>query len=516
MEAFFCCSSLKRLTLEEGVGSIGGFAFAGCDNLPSAEIPASVTSIGECAFSALSLRRVTIRGALADYSTDIYGTGYGWFDPSDFFTLVTDDWTGPADTWLGFPIRNVRDDDYADTELDSVLIVPASAEIQPSIASDGCLVCFCSAFMRSGTIKIVRPEWSIESGESYADISPYDVDDRQIVLTAKNTTGSRQGVTILAKYSENGVTQTAKLTVVIAPLAPQWAKPTYETGQDPSGIHDADGVQQTADGGSGTMENSAEVPSTVVVNAPVYAGMIVSNYAKTQVVNGSLYRGGVLAGTVQVKVGKADKKGNVKISGTATLLEDGKTKKITAKGVKIALDEQNLVPTVSLPFKAPIGEMSLEMADNGKFTLKNAAYEMAKASVGGDWGKTGARVYVDAGRVTALPAGTIEELLPDGEPVIPKRGKWSFAKAASVKYVKDKATNEFSLVIDDTRGTNRSSMRLTYTPKTGVFKGSFKVYAIQDGKLKKFTVKVIGVVVDGKGQGSAAGAEGLSFAVTVE
>ena len=107
-------------------------------------------------------------------------------------------------------------------------------------------------------------------------------------------------------------------------------------------------------------------------------------------------------------------------------------------------------------------------------------------------------------------------MLPDGEPVIPKTGKWSFAKAAGVKYAKDKATGEFDLVVDTKKGTNRSAMKLTYTPKTGIFTGSFKIYAIQDGKLKKVTVKVIGVVVDGKGWGSAAGPGGVSFAVTVE
>ena len=251
---------------------------------------------------------------------------------------------------------------------------------------------------------------------------------------------------------------------------------------------------------------------------PIYAGELNTSYTKAQVVNGALYKGGALVGTVQVKVGKADKKGNVKISGTATLLEDGKTKKVTAKGVKVDTATR-LTGTLALPFKAPIGEMALEMADNGKFTLKNGTYEMVEANVGGDWNKAGAKVYVDVGGASggrALPAGTIEELLPDDETVIPKGGKWSFDKAASVKYAKDKATGTFDLVIDDTKGTNRSAMKLTYTPKTAIFKGSFKVYAIQGGKLKKFTVKVIGVVVDGKGEGSATGPNGLRFDVTVE
>ena len=47
-------------------------------------------------------------------------------------------------------------------------------------------------------------------------------------------------------------------------------------------------------------------------------------------------------------------------------------------------------------------------------------------------------------------------------------------------------------------------MKLTYTPKTGVFKGSFNVYATNEGstpagkvpKLKKYRVNVTGFMVD--------------------
>ncbi len=233
---------------------------------------------------------------------------------------------------------------------------------------------------------------------------------------------------------------------------------------------------------------------------------------------GTLYnRDGSIAGTMQVKFGKVSKKGIVKISGNATLLIDGKAKKVSAKAVNVGLDATGRVPPVQIAFKAPIGEMAFEMEADGTFTLKSDRYAMVEKDVGGNWSKAGAKVYVDGGRgATALPAGTIEELLPDGEPVIAKGGKWSFDKAASVKYAKDKSTGAFNLVIDDTKGTNRSAMKLTYTPKTGIFKGSFKVYAIQGGKLKKFTVKVIGVVVDGKGAGDAFGPNGLRFDVRVE
>jgi hypothetical protein len=258
----------------------------------------------------------------------------------------------------------------------------------------------------------------------------------------------------------------------------------------------------------------------------VVAGHLDTGFAKAQTVLGALYgRDGVPVGTVQVKVGKINKKkGTVKISATATVLVDGTAKKVAAKAVDVAAT--SAAAPVTVAFKAPIGEMAFAMAADGTFTLKNASYVMAEKKVGGNWSKSEAKVYVDA-TSAALPQGTIEELLPDGEPVIPKAGKWSFAKAAGVKWAKPKKGAERpeifdeasgkGLIVDDAKGkTNLSGLKLTYTPKTGIFTGSFKIYAIQGGKLKKITVKVNGVVVDGKGWGSAAVPKGVRLAVTVE
>ena len=217
---------------------------------------------------------------------------------------------------------------------------------------------------------------------------------------------------------------------------------------------------------------------------------------------------------MQVKFGKISKKGIVKISGNATLLIDGKAKKFSAKAVKVGLDATGLVPPVKLAVKAPVGEMSLEMAADGTFTLKNGKYMMVDETVGGNWTKAGAKVYV-AATGAALPDGTIEDLLPDGETVIPKGGKWSCDKAASVKYAKDKKTNAYSLVVDTTKGTNHSAMKLTYTPKTGIFKGSFKMYTFGRGRLKPTTVKVKGLLVNGVGYGTAT-AKDASVPVTIE
>ena len=69
-------------------------------------------------------------------------------------------------------------------------------------------------------------------------------------------------------------------------------------------------------------------------------------------------------------------------------------------------------------------------------------------------------------------------------------------------------TSGKGLIVDTSKGkTNLSSMKLTYAPKKGTFKGSFKLYELQGSgrgtKLKKYTVNVSGVVADGVGYGTA-------------
>ena len=43
-------SKIKKVVIANGITSIGAYAFSGCTNLASIEIPSSVTSIGDSAF----------------------------------------------------------------------------------------------------------------------------------------------------------------------------------------------------------------------------------------------------------------------------------------------------------------------------------------------------------------------------------------------------------------------------------------------------------------------------------
>ena len=99
----------------------------------------------------------------------------------------------------------------------------------------------------------------------------------------------------------------------------------------------------------------------------------------------------------------------------------------------------------------------------------------------------------------------VEDALPYDVPVTVSGTKWTVAKALTLKYqkVKENGSVRYELPIPD---GNVAGLKLKYAAKNGQFKGSFKMYATTGGekpKLKKYTVNVVGFVVDGVGIGEA-------------
>ena len=247
------------------------------------------------------------------------------------------------------------------------------------------------------------------------------------------------------------------------------------------------------------------------------AGRLDMSFAAAQTVSGALSdRNGNLVGTVQVKVGRASRSDVVNVSATA-LLMDGK--KVSARAVKMTVDRSGAWGG-GVSFKNPIGLLALSAAADGSFTLSNESYEMTVARIGGALSGNAAQgtFALDEGFNLVVPGELQEELLPMGETFTVANSKWKFAKNATVKV---KAND---LLVDSAGDkTNLSSLKLTYTSKTGLFKGSFKAYALEEAtngkmKLKKYTVKVTGVVVDGTGHGQATCKKpaGGPWAVTVQ
>ena len=93
---------------------------------------------------------------------------------------------------------------------------------------------------------------------------------------------------------------------------------------------------------------------------------------------------------------------------------------------------------------------------------------------------------------------------------VTQRGtKWVLPKAGKLTMKKG--------VIDDSKaGENPAAFKRTYKAKDGTFNGSFKAYTEVNGKLKATAVSVTGVMVGGKGYGTATVKKQGSLPVTVE
>ncbi len=105
--------------------------------------------------------------------------------------------------------------------------------------------------------------------------------------------------------------------------------------------------------------------------------------------------------------------------------------------------------------------------------------------------------------------GVYEEYLPDGMEITVKGSKWVLPRAGKVVLKKGE--------IDEAKlGENPSGLKLTFKAKNGTYAGSFKVYANVKGKVKATTVSVSGVMIEGKGYGTATVKKVGSVPIAIE
>ena len=256
----------------------------------------------------------------------------------------------------------------------------------------------------------------------------------------------------------------------------------------------------------------------------LYAGIVDTEFTAKQEVKGVLYDAAdEVVGSMTLKFSKKNKKTSVvKMSASAMMIVGDKVKKVGAKALKFTVDEWLAGEKMKVEFKAPVNVMALE-PNGARFTLGNVAYEMVGLAVdpktaavrtieaGGNLPNRPMSFSVDFSDMPRPDAGftILAAALPTNVTVGVSGGKKLDAgKAASVKYkkFKDKSsgTSWYELTGMDDGTKNLSGLKLTYTPKTGKFSGSFKVYATDESgskpKLKKYTVKVVGFMADeGKG-----------------
>lgn len=211
-----------------------------------------------------------------------------------------------------------------------------------------------------------------------------------------------------------------------------------------------------------------------------------------------------LVGLVQLKVGRVNERNNrVRISGTWIGLDGKKTSLKTAEKPVVEFDET----AVRLTGKGLAAPIAVEISGNavkggmGDWVLDGSM------RIGGALASQTPRVYVEDFAL-GIP-GELAELAPrGGEPFTVDAAAWRFAKGAQVRYGKAKGATEATLQVSTANGrTNLSSMRLSYAYTSGMFRGSFRAYALvpsgRGSKLRSYSVRVTGLVVGGVGYGRA-------------
>lgn len=204
-------------------------------------------------------------------------------------------------------------------------------------------------------------------------------------------------------------------------------------------------------------------------------------------------------GSVSVSIAA---RGKVKVSGT---LASGA--KVSATAVLLVGEEWNCV-SVSAP-KANLSFV-LWLSRDGKTTMVDGLGDdvlVGKAGTLADGAVFS--VPADAALWSSIPGTVLTEYLPDGVPVTKKGTKWTLPKVGRITMKKG--------VIDVSKaGENPSGLKLAYKAKDGTFKGSFKVYAENKGRLKATTVNVTGFLLNGMGFGTATIKKVGSVSVRIE
>ena len=101
---------------------------------------------------------------------------------------------------------------------------------------------------------------------------------------------------------------------------------------------------------------------------------------------------------------------------------------------------------------------------------------------------------------------------PVGEAFTVSGSKWVFAKTSGKLKVVDGVLS----VVANGEPSNLSGLKLTHTAKTGLVKGSFKLYYMDGGKIKSDKVTIVGVVSEGIFMGNGTVKKLGSFAVWAE
>lgn len=230
------------------------------------------------------------------------------------------------------------------------------------------------------------------------------------------------------------------------------------------------------------------------------------------VFDGVLNQGNATVGVIQLTVAKTQK-GFSKFSGSVIGL-DGKKKAIKGNkckvfesdGVAFITVESAIVKGFDRPLNVTlgsdgsiidgsIGDITIEAAEIGKISAQRLVFEINTSLASATGINIIESVVHEGHQYTTLP------YVGNGEQITVTGDKWAVdAKVGKLKFKKGTLSADMG---NDGSKTNLSGLKLSFTKKTGTFKGSFTAYSLVDAKLKKFKFDVTGLIVNGDASGIA-------------
>lgn len=266
-------------------------------------------------------------------------------------------------------------------------------------------------------------------------------------------------------------------------------------------------------------------------------------YMKAQTCSAVVFEGDDVIGLATVKTTKASKsimEKKVKFRLAVTVEFFDSRKKLTAKeDVSFKEDkhtDEYFTVEDTLEFKSPLGNMPFEFGydrDLGIYLrARNSNYTIltSQESARPTFDSSEFAFSVSMTESPELPDDyELLDILPEDEPIYVRNHRsWTFDRAPTIKYRKHRidGETEYELVgLDDDRKTNLSALKLTYQSRTGMFKGSFTLYASNEcctermPRIKKYKASVKGVMIDEEGYGTATvkiGSKTYRWPVTIE
>ncbi len=444
-----------------GIRGIGDSAFRYCEGLAGVTIPDGVASIGTGTFNGCTgLARVTVPASVTSVGD------YAFKDCSNLKSL----------TFLGDAPTFGKVEVFENVNPDCVIYVSPNS-VGWGVDIPGVWNGMRIEYASSGL-------WPGDTGAVPDNAA--SVYDGYLMDASGNVAGTMQ---VKVAKPKNGK---AKATVTIQPVSGK--KSTVKGTLDATtGKVDAPGLdlQLGAHGLSGTWNECSVYGSRNLFSSKDKAEQTAANDDLKQWLGAVNVAWDSANGWNALSVSLA-KKGKAKVSGT---LADGT--KVSANGQFIIGAEWCCVP-MAVTKKAKLAFLLLlPIAQGGQPNVGG----LGSSVVAGKPGSLapGSAFHMDTAAAAAAWGGVMAAYLPDGVAVKQSGTKWIVAEGAKP----GKITMKNGVVDESKAGANPSGLKLTVKTKDGSYKGSFKSYSESGGKLKSTSVNVTGVMINGKGYGSA-------------